>query len=112
MRRSESRKEAAQRILLDPKTTSRFGTGNVKTMNTTGKAELIAKEMREYGVSILGLAETRWLQSGTTRLPSGETILYSGHVHDGAHHTEGVALMLGQKAQKACLVGTWSAQGL
>ena len=43
---------------------------------------------------MLGLSETRWLQSEQPRLSSGEQLLYSGLFEGGAPHTEGVALML------------------
>ena len=64
---------------------------------------MIAEEMRRYRISLLGLAETRWLQSGQVKLASGETILYSGHPDDSAPHTEGVAFMLSQEAQRALI---------
>jgi hypothetical protein len=63
-------------------------------MHTSGKAGNIAREMRAYNLKVIGLAETRWIQAGETKITSGETILYSGHQKDQAHHTEGVALML------------------
>ena len=100
MRCGESRKEATQRTLLNPKVTTKLGTWNVRTMSN-GKENIIAKEMREYGLKILGLAETRWTQAGQTRLPTGELLLYSGHMQDQAHQTEGVALLLSAEAQKA-----------
>ena len=51
----------------------------------------VAKEMKNYKIRVLGLSETRWLQLGQLRLSSGEQLLYSGHIEDGAPHTEGVA---------------------
>ena len=65
--------------------------------------------MNRYHLSILGLCETRWTQSGKRRLATGEVILYSGHEEEDAAHTEGVALMLGKEAQKALL--GWEARG-
>ncbi len=88
---------------MDPKVTTKLGTWNVKTMNVEGKAQNIAVEMRRYGVDVLGLGEARWLQSGQKKIGSGELILYSGHTHDQAHHTEGVALMLTRDAQKSLI---------
>jgi exonuclease III len=99
----ESREEATQRNLLTSKSTIKLGTWNVRTMYTPGKADNIAREMRAYKLKLLGLAETRWIQAGETKLTSGERILYSGHQEDQAHHTEGVALMLSKEAQKALL---------
>ncbi|GFR82375.1 craniofacial development protein 2 [Elysia marginata] len=55
--------------------------------------------MKVYKRGLLGLSETRWLQSGQLGLVS---LLYSGHTEE-AHHTEGVALMLTPIAQKALI---------
>ena len=101
---SESRKEAARPTpLLTPKTTVKIGTWNVRTMYETGRTAQVAKEMRNYNISLLGLSETRWLQAGQIRLATGEKLLYSGHTEDGAPHTEGVALMLTREAQRALI---------
>ena len=54
-------------------------------------------EMKRYGIRVLGISETRWLQSGQIRLASGEQLL------DGAPHTEGVGLMLAPEAQRALI---------
>ena len=62
---------------------------------------MIAMEMRRYNISVLGIVETRWTQTGQFRLATGELILYSGHTHDGAPHTEGVGFMLSKQAEKA-----------
>ena len=63
-------------------------------MYETGKSIQVAREMKNYKTGVLRLSETRWRQSGQLRLSSGEQLLYSGHIEDGAPHTEGVALML------------------
>ena len=55
--------------------------------------------MKNYKIRVL--SETKWLQSGQVRLSSGEQLLYSGHIKDGAPHTEGVALMLAPEAHVA-----------
>jgi len=44
----------------------------------------VAREMKNYKIGVLGLSETRWLQTGQLRLSSGEQLLYSGHTEDGA----------------------------
>ena len=69
----------------------------------------VAAEMKSYNLTLLGISETRWIQSGQRRLLSGEMILYSGHEDAEAPHTEGVALLLSPPAQRA-LVG-WEAHG-
>ena len=40
--------------------------------------------MKNYKIGVLGLNETRWLQSGQLRLSFREQLLYSGHIADGA----------------------------
>ncbi|KAI8503757.1 hypothetical protein Bbelb_187280 [Branchiostoma belcheri] len=101
---SESQKEAARPTpLLTPKTTIKIGSWNTRTMYETGRTAQVAKEMRSYNISLLGLSETRWLQAGQLRLASGETLLYSGHTEDGAFHSEGVAFMLAPEAQRALI---------
>ena len=59
--------------------------------------------MKNYKIGVLGLSETRWLQSGQLRLSSSEQLLYSGHIEDGAPHTEGVTLMLAPEAHTALI---------
>nr|KAG5689406.1 hypothetical protein BaRGS_017924 [Batillaria attramentaria] len=59
--------------------------------------------MKNYKIGVLGLSETRWLQTGQLRFSPGEQLLYSGHTEDGAPHTEGVALMLAPEAQRALI---------
>ena len=72
-------------------------------MFDTGRAVIIASEMKRYKLSLLGLSETRWTQNGQTRLQSGEMIIYSGHPEEDAAHTEGVAFMMDKKAQRALI---------
>ena len=102
---SESRKEAARLTpLLTPRTLTRLATWNIRTMYETGKTVQVAREMKRYKIRVLGLCETRWIQSGQLRLSAGEQLLYSGHIEEGAPHTEGVALMLAPEAH-AALIG-------
>ena len=98
------RKETARpKLLLTSRRPTNIATWNVRTMYAGGKAAMIAVEMRRYKISLLGLGETRWLQSGQVKLASGETILYSGHPDDSAPHTQGVAFMLSKEAQRALI---------
>ena len=64
---------------------------------------MVAMEMRRHNISLLGIAETRWIQTGQFRLSTGELILYSGHTHNGTRHTEGVGFMLSRQAEKALI---------
>ena len=81
----------------------------MRTMFETNKAAQIARERRAYNITVLGLCETRWTQSGQVRLNTGEMILYSGHEEEDAYHTEGVAFMLSHEAQNALI--NWEAAG-
>jgi len=93
--------------LLTPKGITKIATWNKRTMFEAGKAAQVAKEMESCCVSLLGLCETRWNQSGQLQLLSGHTVLYSGHEDEGAPHTEGVAIMLAKEAQRA--LASWEA---
>ena len=68
-------------------------------MFETGRATIIAAEMRRYNIAILGITESRWTGTGQLRLQTGELVLYSGLVTDNAPHQEGVAFMLSKEAQ-------------
>ncbi|KAJ3584282.1 hypothetical protein NHX12_014778 [Muraenolepis orangiensis] len=59
--------------------------------------------MTRYNLSVLGLGETRWTPSGEVKLPSGQSVIYSGHEEDGANHTEGVAIMMTKETRKALI---------
>ena len=105
MQCSESRKEATRLTpLLTPRTLTRLATRNIWTMYETRKTVQVAREMKRYKIRVIGLCETRWIQSGQLRLSSGEQLLYSGCIEEGAPHTEGVALMLAPEAH-AALIG-------
>lgn len=99
----ENHTERVRQNLLSPRQPTNIATWNIRTMYTAGKTSVIASEMRRYKISILGLCETRWLQTGEVKLASGESILYSGHPDDKAPHTEGVAFMLSKEAQRALI---------
>jgi hypothetical protein len=79
---------------LTPRKTVRLATWNVRTLYEAGRTAQVTKEMKHYNICLQGLSGTRWLQSGQLRLTSGEMLLYSGHIEEGAPHTEGIDLML------------------
>ena len=58
--------------------------------------------MKRYNISILGISEMRWTDSGIMTLNSGETVCYSGR-KDGLHQ-EGVGILMDRRA-KASLMG-------
>ena len=69
----------------------------MRTMYDANKAAQLAREQRAYNITVLGLGETRWRQTGQVRLNTGEMILFSGHEEEDAHHTEGVAFNRGSR---------------
>ena len=98
---SESQEEATGwKTLFSTRRTTTIGAWNVETMFQPGKAQIVAAEMRRYGLDIPGLSEVR---AGQLRLTTGELLLYSGHQDDDAIHSEGVALMLSKRAQGALI---------
>nr|CAH8843517.1 unnamed protein product [Trichobilharzia regenti] len=100
----ESLREASQPMcLLSMKAKVRMGTWNVRTMYETGKAAQIAAEMRRYRIEVLGICESRWNGTGRCQLPTGETVIFSGHPEDNHEHTEGVAIMMSPTATKALM---------
>ena len=87
-RQSQQHRIPTRSILLSPKQRTVIAAWNVRTMYEQGKAAMVAMEMKSHNISLLGIAETRWIQTGQFRLSTGELILYSGHTHNGAPHTE------------------------
>ena len=72
---------------------------NVRTMYQSGKMDNILVEMRRMNISILGVCEVRWTQSG--KLTSkGTTFIYSG----GTKHKHGVGIVLDEETAE-CLRG-------
>jgi len=63
--------------------------------------------VRAHNLTLFGISESRWTQSGRRKLNSSELLLYSGHDDVESPHTQGVPLMLSKAAQKA-LIG-WAA---
>lgn len=57
--------------------------------------------MECYKLAMLGLSEIRWLNTGTTRLPSGHLFLYSGN---NENRIRGVGLLLTPQSSQ-CLLG-------
>ena len=86
--------------LLTPRTTTKLGTWNVRTMFEAGRAQQIANEMSRFKTSLLGISETRWIKSGRFPLASGQTILFSGHEDDHGRHTHRVGFMLSAETTK------------
>ena len=97
------RRETRQLRLLNPKSATKIGRWNVRSMCIPGKAQIIANEMKAYEISILGIAEARWNEAGQTRLACGEIVIYSGHMEENAAHSDGVAIMISKEAQRTVI---------
>ena len=61
----------------------------------------LVKEFDNYNLDVLGVSEVRWTGTGKRRLASGHTIVFSGRSDD--QQSEGVALLLNRKTEKALL---------
>ncbi|CAH8576139.1 unnamed protein product [Schistosoma curassoni] len=61
--------------------------------------------MRNYNFAVLGTSGTQWTQAEQQRLDTGEMLLYSGYKENDAPHTQGVVLMLSEKARSEILGG-------
>ena len=78
-RQSQHHRILTRLILLSPKQRTVMAAWNVRTMYEQGMATMVAMEMKRHNISLLGIAETKWIQTGQCRLSIGELILYSGH---------------------------------
>ena len=105
---SESPREAGALTAdaLKPKTTTRVGFWNVRTLYQTGKLAQATKEFDSYNLDLLGLSEVRWTGCDRRRLASKHIFLYSGR---DDHHEEGVGLLISKKLSKS-LIG-WTPLG-
>ena len=74
------------------KKTLKIGTWNVRTLHQKGKLDNAVQEMNRIKISILGLAEMRWKDSGKTK-KNGYTIIYSGN----ENHFNGVGIIIHPK---------------
>ena len=83
--------------------TTIIGTWIVRTTYKAGKTTLIAREMIEYKLALLGMCKTRWTQLRQTKLSSGYMLFCSVHEEDNAPHTQGVADMLAKEAHVALI---------
>ncbi|GFR95344.1 craniofacial development protein 2-like [Elysia marginata] len=79
----------------------RIGTWNVRTLYQSGKFDNLLIEMESLKTDILGISETRWTESGSTRRRN-YTMIYSG----GQEHEHGVGIVLKNNIAK-CMIGYW-----
>jgi hypothetical protein len=97
------RPKIASDHLLDAKHKIYMGCWNVRTLFMVGKASQVRREMRQYGIEMLGVSECRWNGYGSNKLATGELILYSGHAEEETEHTRGVAFILQDKVARALI---------
>ena len=102
-RSGESPREATTPKLLKTRTTINTATWNETTMLETSRAAQIATEMQRNNITVLGLCETQWSDSGRLTLTWGEKILYSGQEGGADRHTGGEGIMLAKRAQGALI---------
>ena len=96
----ESRKEAGVRKprFLTPKSPTKIGTWNVRTLYGTGRLAQVVAEMKRCQLGILGISEMRWKDSGSM-VSDGVSVFYSG----GNKHEKGVGILLSQEVSKAMI---------
>ena len=79
----------------------KFGTWNVRTLYQSGKLDNCIREMERVGVDVLGIAETRWTDSGRID-KDGHVFIFSG----GDTHNKGVGFLLRKEVSNS-LQGYW-----
>lgn len=80
--------------------TVKMATWNVRSMYESGKLKNIEQEMMRLKIDILGISDTRWIDSGELRTTRGR-LYYSGNT-DGndSQHLYGVAINVSEKVAK------------
>jgi len=68
-------------------------------MRRDGKIETFEREMRNLGVGLLGICETRWNGVGEFLTDEGSTVIYSG----GIQHEAGVGVILNKTLSRSLL---------
>lgn len=66
-----------------------------------GKLTQIAKDLRRYNVSEIGVSERRWNTFGEVTTATAERFLYSGKEREWDLHTKGVGLILSKDAARS-----------
>lgn len=84
------------------KTRTRIGTWNVRTLSETSRLAQVCKEFNTYRLTLLGLCETRWYDSGEFTTSDGLTLLYSGKTSNEPR-SSGVGILLSKPAKKSLI---------
>ena len=83
---------------LSLRTTHNVATWNIRGL-TTGKIEIITKEMERLEIKVLGIAEHWLLGQGKFTTDSGHTVVYSGK--EEGRRRQGVGFIIDKEASKA-----------
>ncbi|XP_060080646.1 uncharacterized protein LOC132560005 [Ylistrum balloti] len=99
----ESQEEILEqtRPLVHPKSTTKIGNWNVRTLYQNGNVAQVAREMTRRDTDIMGISETHCTGQRKIQIAEGETIIYSGR--DDNIHREGVAILMSKKASSALI---------
>ena len=76
----------------------------MRTMYTAGKSSHVTSVVNLMNIHIMGISECRLIGTGTMKLSSGETVLYSGR--DDDQYVQGLTIMMNREATKALI--DWS----
>ena len=76
-----------------------IGTWNVRTLNQLGKFENLIQEANAYKIDILGISETRLMDTGMNNVDDTYTFYNSG----GDQHEHGVGLLIKKSISKSLL---------
>lgn len=76
----------------------RIGTWNVQSMYQPGKTHNVIQEMNRLKINILGVSETRWLNTG--QLQTNNSIIYYSGNNDNQHR-HGVAIIVDKESTRA-----------
>ena len=87
--------------LQTPKLLLRVGLWNVITPFQSVRLALVTREMNNYNLAIMGIAEARWREIWKQRLNSGEIVIWSRRQEN--KHQEGVALIIARSYAKNLL---------
>ncbi|XP_052219701.1 craniofacial development protein 2-like [Dreissena polymorpha] len=90
-------------ILVTPKRWIRVGCWNVRTLYQTRKLAQVVSELNRNNLTLMGVTEARWTDSGKQKVSSGEVIIWSGRTDND--HREGVVVIISKS--KANTVLQW-----
>lgn len=78
----------------------KIATWNVRTLFAAGKLQNLIQEMERMKISILGVSEVRWPDSGMVR-SNGKVFYYSGSTAAVRNHRNGVGLLIDESLGKS-----------